>query len=82
MTRRQQDLIMEFLQLGLHLQALLNQWGGLHILNDIKRRELQSSVAQKEAYTSIMENGYEMETSDGEIDSTNVYVALRAAENI
>ena len=73
---------MEFIHLGLHLWALLDQWGVLHILNDMKRRELQSSVEQKEAYTSILENGYEMETSDGEMDSTNASVALRAAKNI
>lgn len=34
------------------------------------------------AYTSILDNGYEMETSEGEMDNTNASVALRGAENI
>ena len=36
----------------------------------------------KRGYTSTMDNGYEMETSDGEMDSSNVFVALKEAENI
>jgi len=43
---------------------------------------MHSSVYIKRGYTSTMDNGCEMETSDGEMDNTNASVAMKGAENI
>ena len=47
MKRRQQDLIMEFIQLILCLHALIDQWGGLHSLNGMKRREYNHQLHKR-----------------------------------
>lgn len=44
MRQRQQDLIIEFVQHGVHLQAFLDQWGDLHSLNGMKRREYNNQL--------------------------------------
>jgi len=36
----------------------------------------------QEAYTSILKDGYEMETFDGEVGSIKASVALKVAKNI
>ena len=36
--RRQQELIIEFVRLSLHLWDLLNQWGGLHSLSGMRKK--------------------------------------------
>ena len=53
--RRQQDLIMEFVRLELRLQALLDQWGGLHSLSGMRKKSTSISY-KKEFYTSILKN--------------------------
>ena len=82
MRRRQQDLIMEFIQLGLHLRALLDQWGGLHSLSGIRKKSTSISYKKKEFYTSILKNGQKMQNSDGEMDSAIVFIMSRNAETI
>lgn len=47
MKRRQQDLVTKFLQLRLHLRALLDQWEGLHSLNGMKRREYNHELHKR-----------------------------------
>jgi len=47
-----------------------------------EKKRIHSSVYIKRGYTSILDNGYEMETSDGKMNSTNAFVALRGAETI
>lgn len=54
---RHKYLITEFFQLRLRLRAQLNQWGGLHILNGMKRREYNHQVHKKEYYTFNLKNG-------------------------
>ena len=51
--RRQQDLITEFVRLGLRLRALLDQWGGLHSLSGMKKKSTSISY-KKESYTSTL----------------------------
>lgn len=77
---RHQDLITEFVQFGLRLWAQLKQWGGLYIKWH-ERRELQSSTTYKRLIPTLT-SGCEMETSDGEVGSIKVSVALKGAENI
>ena len=50
MKRRHEDLIMEFIQHGLHLCALLDQWGDLHSLNGMKRREYNNQYIKGGLY--------------------------------
>ena len=77
--RRQQDLITEFVQLGLCLWALLDQWGGLHSLSGMRKKSTSISY-KKEFYTSILKNGRKMQNSDGETDNTIAFVVSRNAE--
>ena len=79
--RRQQDLITEFVRLGLHLRALLDQWGGLHSLSGMRKKNTSISD-KKEFYTSILKNGRKMQNSEGETDSAIAFVASRNAETI
>jgi len=48
--RGQQDLIMEFIRLGLHLQALLDQWGGLHSLSGMRKKSTSISYKKGVLY--------------------------------
>lgn len=79
--RRQKDLIMEFVHLGLHLRALLDQWGGLHSLSSMKRKSTRIGY-KKESYTSILKNGRKIQNSYGEMNNSIVFVASRSAETI
>lgn len=54
--RRQQDWITQFIQLGLRLRAMLDQWGGLHSLSDVRKKSTRISY-KKEFNTSILKNG-------------------------
>jgi len=78
---RQQDLITEFVQLGLCLRALLDQWEGLHSLSG-KKKKITSISYKKEFYTSILKNGRKMQNSDRKIDSEIAFVASRSVETI
>jgi len=46
--RRQQHFITDFVQLGLHLQALLDQWGGLHSLSGMRKKS--TSISYKKGF--------------------------------
>ena len=79
--RRQQDLIIEFIQLGLCLWALLDQWGGLHSLSGMRKKSTSISY-KKEFYTSIPKNGQKMQNFDRERDNTIAFVESRSVETI
>lgn len=74
--RRQQDLITEFVRLGLCLRALFDQWGGLHSLSGMRKKSKSISY-KKEFYTSILKNSQKMQNYDGE---TNSAICVRGIE--
>ena len=47
-----------------------------------EKKRMHSSVYIKRGYTSTLDNDYEMENSDGEMDSTNASVVMKGAKNI
>ena len=61
--RRQEDLITEFVRLGLRLRALLNQWEGLRSLSGMRKKSTSISY-KNEFYTSIMKNGRKCRTQE------------------
>ena len=79
--RRQQDLIMEFVRLGLHFRALLDQWGGLHSLSGMRKKSTSISYKKGVLYLHT-EKLLKMQNSDGEMDSAITFMASRNAETI